>query len=253
MVHLKLINTLWFPEGFSYAMQEMFCSAPKMQLHLSRPASALRKAAVKQPLRKSHGETVSRPPSASSCWAGWGRSGLFPERISVAGSEAEVFKVAWLLARAYASSTEMYFALSWLGPRKRLSHRCSSAYFCQSRAVEVGTTLTGKAAHWGAAGAVPHSGFAGDPTPPVPADQALSVSEVVSNSLQGGETEGFLEETWAWVWARSSKGPSVFPFLHWTKETQKWVMRLPKHIFTETTAFLSFPSQRHCIFAWINQ
>lgn len=108
MVHLKLINTLWFPEGFSYATQEMFCSAAKMQLQLPRPASALRKAAVTQPLWKSRGERVPRPPSASSCWAGWGSSGLFPKKVSVAGSEAEILKVVRMLEQAYPSSTEMY-------------------------------------------------------------------------------------------------------------------------------------------------
>lgn len=93
MVHLKLINTLWFPEGLSYATQEMFCSAPKTQLHLPRPMSAPRKARVTKRLQKSCGERVPHPPSASSSWAGWGCSGLFSKRISVASSEAEVLRV----------------------------------------------------------------------------------------------------------------------------------------------------------------
>ena len=198
-----------------------------MQLHLPRPVSALRKDAVTQSLRKSRGERVPRPPSASSCRVDWGSCGLSPKRIAVAGSETEGLEVARMSAQAWPSSTEMCLlcygsacangSLATAAPRP-----FASAGWLRS-ALPSGAGLC---CCWGAGGAAPRMGFAGDPTPPAPADQELSGSGAVSNSLQRGETWGVLEGTSAWLWARSSKEISVFPFSERAKEKKKWVVRL---------------------------
>lgn len=207
-------------------MQKMFCSAPKMQLHLPKAASALRKAAGTRPLWR----TLERRTTSTICFKLLGR---LRELMAVPKEDFSSqfrdwrFRSCSDVTTGLAKHHRNVFAFLWTVPRKWLPCPIQVAFQCA-----LGSAGPLRPAALSPA-VLEHVGFAGDPVFPALADQAHSASEVVSDSLQGGETEEF---------CRRPKSEFDLGF----------TVCFPSIIrLTESTAFPFSSSQRHCFLHWL--
>lgn len=107
----------------------------------------------------------------------------------MASCEAEVLKVVRMLARAEPSSTEVHLLFRGLACTNGSPIAALQCIFASAGLLR--SALPSPGGVWAEGLLGQHSTLVLVGNPPMPAGQTLSVSEVVSNSSQGGETEGF--------------------------------------------------------------